>query len=140
MPLSRVEPRRLVAFVPPLSLFALIASMPLVAPRHIVTRDAMVIVADTATPDAIAAGRRIFHGKGTCFACHGPNLEGGPIAPTLRAHAWKDAKNGELSAIIGVITHGVNGTPMVSHPGGISDAEVASVAAYVWSVAHGASP
>lgn len=92
-------------------------------------------------PDMVNDGRRIFHGKGTCFACHGAHLEGGPIAPTLKPHAWKDAKGGDLSAIHYVVTHGVSGTPMVSHPGGISDAEAIRVAVYIWSVGHrGATP
>ena len=93
------------------------------------------------TPEMVNAGRRIFHGNGTCFACHGTNMEGGPVAPTLKAHAWKDAKGGELTAIYYIITHGVHGTVMVSHPGGISDADAARVASYIWSVSHrGAKP
>lgn len=92
-------------------------------------------------PEMVNDGRRIFHGKGTCFACHGAHLEGGPIAPTLKPHAWKDAKGGDLSAIHYVVTHGVSGTPMVSHPGGISDAEAIRVAVYIWAVGHrGATP
>lgn len=93
------------------------------------------------TPAMIDAGRRIFHGKGTCFACHGMRLEGGPVAPPLQPHQWKDAKGGELSAIFYVDTHGVAGTLMIAHPGGISDAEAANVAAYIWSVGNrGAKP
>jgi mono/diheme cytochrome c family protein len=88
------------------------------------------------TPAAVDKGRAIFHGKGTCFACHGPNLEGSQIAPTLKAHAWRDAKNGEFAEIFRVVTHGVPSTVMVSHPGGISDAEAMAVASYVWSVSH----
>ena len=88
------------------------------------------------SPAMVSAGRRIFHGPGTCFGCHGMNLEGGPIAPTLKGHAWKDAKGGDLSAIYRIVVHGVPGTAMVSHPGGISDADAARVAAYVWSVGH----
>lgn len=92
-------------------------------------------------PDMVSAGRRVFHGQGTCAACHGMNLEGGPIAPTLKPHAWKDAKGGDLRAIYFVITHGVNGTAMVAYPGGIGDADAVRVAAYVWSVGHhGAKP
>lgn len=87
-------------------------------------------------PEMVSAGRRIFHGQGTCFACHGVNLEGGPIAPTLKPHAWKDALGGELSAIFYVDTHGVRGTVMVAHPGNISDADAVRVAAYIWSVDH----
>ena len=84
----------------------------------------------------VSAGRSVFHGKGTCFACHGPNLEGGPIAPTLKPHAWKDAKAGDMAAIYSVITHGVPGTAMVAHPGGISDSDAIHLASYIWSVGH----
>ncbi len=88
------------------------------------------------TPAMIDAGRKIFHGKGTCFACHGSNLEGGPVAPPLTAHPWKDAKGGDLAAIFYVDTHGVAGTMMIAHPGGISDTEAGEVAAYIWAVSH----
>ena len=85
----------------------------------------------------VDAGRAIFHGKGTCFACHGMQLEGTQVAPTLKKHAWRDAKNGEYAAIFYVATHGVPGTLMVAFPGGISRDEVLKVAAYVWSVGQG---
>ena len=99
--------------------------------------------ADTAaiTSELVDAGRRVFHGQGTCFACHGANLDGGPIAPPLKPHAWKDAKGGELDAIYYVVTHGVGGTAMVAHPGGITDADALRVAMYIWAVGHrGATP
>ncbi len=89
------------------------------------------------TPAMVEAGRAIFHGRGTCFACHGMKLEGGPVAPTLLAHAWRDAKNGDYKAIIGVVSHGVPGTAMVAYPGGIAKSEVPIVAAYVWSATRG---
>ena len=89
-----------------------------------------------ATPDAIERGRAVFHGAGTCFVCHGARLEG-VVGPTLLAHAWKDAKDGELSAIYAVVTHGVPNTAMVAHPGGISDAQAMQVSAYVWAASHG---
>lgn len=89
------------------------------------------------TPAMVDAGRAIFHGKGTCFACHGMNLEGTQVAPTLKAHAWRDAKKGEFAAIFSVATHGVPGTLMVAFPNGISRAEALNVAAYVWSVGQG---
>lgn len=94
---------------------------------------------DTAaiTPAMVDLGRAIFHGKGTCFVCHGQNLEGGQVAPTLKSHAWRDAKNGDFAAIYYVATHGVPSTLMVSHPGGISNAEALAVASYVWSVGQG---
>ena len=91
---------------------------------------------DTAaiTPAMVDAGRAIFHGKGTCFACHGMKLEGTQIAPTLIKTVWKDAKGGDLKAIHYVATHGVAGTLMVPFPGGITAAEAVSVASYIWSV------
>ena len=89
-----------------------------------------------ATPAAVSAGRAIFHGAGTCAVCHGANLEGG-AGPQLTTHEWKDAKGGSYSAILGVISKGVEGTAMVSHPGGITDEQAHQVAAYVWAVSHG---
>jgi len=89
------------------------------------------------TPAMVDAGRAIFHGKGTCFACHGMQLEGSQVAPTLKPHAWRDAKNGDFSQIYHVVTHGVAGTLMVPFPGGISKAEAQSVVSYVWSVTRG---
>lgn len=98
---------------------------------------------DTAaiTASMVDLGRAIFHGKGTCFACHGGQLEGSQIAPTLKAHAWRDAKNGQLDEIFRVVTHGVPSTVMVAFPGGISRSDAQSVAAYIWSVNnHNAKP
>ncbi len=92
----------------------------------------------TARLDAIKVGRHIFHGEGTCFACHGPKLEGTAIAPTLRAHKWRNG-DGSLAMIIKVLSHGVPNTAMVSHPGGINDQELQEVAAYVWAVSRGAA-
>ena len=89
------------------------------------------------TPAMVEAGRATFHQKGLCFACHGPQLEGTQIAPTLKTHAWRDAKNGDLAAILGVVSKGVASTAMVAYPGGISAAEAREVSAYVWSVGRG---
>ncbi len=86
------------------------------------------------TPAMVDLGRAVFHGKGMCFACHGQSLEGTQVAPTLKPHAWRDAKNGDYSAMMDVITKGVASTAMVASPGGVSRAEAASVAAYIWSV------
>jgi cytochrome c oxidase cbb3-type subunit III len=87
------------------------------------------------TPAAISAGRVIYHGTGTCVVCHGANLQGA-VGPPLTAHKWKDATGGSYTAILGVVMHGVAGTAMVSHPGGISDDEARQVAAYVWAVSQ----
>ncbi len=91
----------------------------------------------TVRQKAIAAGREIFHGEGTCFGCHGAKLEGTAIAPTLRAHKWRNG-DGSLEMILRVVHNGVPGTAMVSHPGNINEAELQQVAAYVWAVSRGA--
>ena len=89
------------------------------------------------TPEMVEAGRKIFHGKGTCFACHGPQLQGSQVAPTLKPHKWRDATNGDFPAIFHVVTHGVPSTLMVAFPGGISRSEAIEVVSYVWSVTRG---
>ena len=89
------------------------------------------------TPAMVELGRAIFHGQGTCHACHGDKLEGTQIAPTLKKHAWRDAKNGEFTAIYYVATHGVPSTLMVAYPGSITPAQAMAVASYVWSVGQG---
>ena len=138
MPKSRRMPVAVLLVVLPAGSLALaLAVRPAVAAPSTVVSIQAPVDTPVVTEATIAEGRKIFHGQGTCFGCHGANLEGGPIAPTLTAHAWKDAKGGELSAIYYVVTHGVSGTAMVSHPGGITDAEAAEVAAYVWAVSHG---
>ncbi|MFI5235503.1 MAG: c-type cytochrome [Gemmatimonadales bacterium] len=91
--------------------------------------------ASLTTEKSVASGRSIFHGDGNCLACHGQALEGGPIAPTLRAHKWKNG-DGSYDAILHIVMTGVDGTAMVSHPGGISDPQAKLVAAYVWAVSH----
>jgi mono/diheme cytochrome c family protein len=98
--------------------------------------DAQQAAPDTAaiTPQAVDQGRAIFHGKGTCFACHGSHLEGTQLAPTLKSHAWRDAKNGQLDELFRVVTHGVPSTVMVALPGGISRTDALNVASYIWSV------
>jgi len=106
------------------------------SPRHALAQSGPSS-ADSSSTAAIDAGRAIFHGPGNCLMCHGSNLEGTAVAPTLQTHAWKDAKGGGYDAIVNVVMTGVPGTVMVSHPGGISDADVRKVAAYVWAVSHG---
>ena len=100
------------------------------------TRKAAVPDAAMLTPAMIDAGRKIFHGPGTCYACHGPNLQGGPIAPPLTGKTWRHI-TGTFDAIINRIDEGKPGTLMVSHPGKITEAQVFMVAAYVYAVSHG---
>jgi mono/diheme cytochrome c family protein len=109
-----------------------------------VARGASAQTAVAGAPDSsllavgqLRVGRAIFHGQGQCVVCHGARLEGGPAAPPLTAHPWKDAKDGSYTAILAVVNTGVPGTAMVRHPGGISDDQARQVAAYVWAVGHG---
>jgi mono/diheme cytochrome c family protein len=88
------------------------------------------------TPPIVDAGRKIFHGKGTCSSCHGDKLQGGPVAPALTGPSWRHI-NGTYAAIIDRVDNGLPGTLMVPHPGGIEEAQVFLVASYVYAVSHG---
>jgi mono/diheme cytochrome c family protein len=126
-------------FVPVAVLFAALAT---IAPRaNAQSSSASPGPAASAAEDLlhdakfVSMGREIYHGRGTCFVCHGENLEG-QIGPTLKAHAWKHAKNGEFGEIQRVVYAGAPGTAMVALPGGITPAEARAVALYVWAVGH----
>lgn len=88
------------------------------------------------TQAMIDKGRKVFHGPGGCFACHGPGLGGTAIAPRLKDDKWKNG-DGSYDDIVKIVSDGVPSTSMVSHPGGISDEQLRNVAAYVWAVSHG---
>ena len=83
----------------------------------------------------IEAGRKVFHGSGTCFACHGGKLQGGPVGPPLTGPTWKNIHGG-FDEILHVIRTGIPGTVMISHPGGINDDKTLQVATYIWAVSH----
>ena len=86
-------------------------------------------------PEMIDAGRKIFHGKGTCSGCHGDKLQGGPVAPALTGQSWRHI-SGTYDAIIERVDNGLAGTLMVPHPGGITESQVFLVASYVYAVSH----
>jgi mono/diheme cytochrome c family protein len=88
------------------------------------------------TPAMIDAGRKIFHGKGTCFACHGANLQGGPVAPPLTGPTFRHI-SGSFNSIVNRVDNGYPGSVMVAHPGRITEAQVVQVATYVYAVSHG---
>jgi mono/diheme cytochrome c family protein len=87
------------------------------------------------TDQVIEAGRAIFHGSGTCHACHGDDLQGGAIAPSLRGPKRRHV-DGSFSAMLDRIRQGKDGTLMVGHPGDITDPEAVQVATYVWAVSQ----
>lgn len=91
---------------------------------------------DDVTDAMIRQGRAVFHGSGGCAACHGANLGGGPIAPALADDSWRNG-DGSLASILQIIRNGIDGTAMAAFPGGISDEQAASAAAYVWAVSQG---
>lgn len=88
------------------------------------------------TPAIIAAGRKIYRGRGTCSSCHGDKLQGGPIAPALTGPNWRHI-DGTFDAIVERIDNGLAGTLMMPHPGGINESQVFMVATYVYQVSHG---
>lgn len=87
------------------------------------------------SPAMVDAGRKIFHGKGTCSSCHGDKLQGGPVAPALTGPSWRHI-TGTFDAIIDRVDNGLPGTLMVPHPGGISESQVFLVASYIFAVSH----
>jgi mono/diheme cytochrome c family protein len=109
-----------------------------VTPAHAQSPAPAAAQADTAvvTPETVEAGRKIFHGRGTCHACHGDQLQGGPVAPSLRGPKWRNI-DGTFVAILKRVQGGQPGTVMVAHPGDIDDAQTVQVATYVWAVSQG---
>ena len=87
------------------------------------------------SPAMMEAGRKIFHGKGTCSGCHGDKLQGGPVAPALTGPSWRHI-TGTYEAIIDRVGNGLPGTLMVPHPGGITESQVFLVASYIYAVSH----
>jgi cytochrome c oxidase cbb3-type subunit III len=93
------------------------------------------------TPAAIALGDSLFHSKANCYACHGANAQGA-VGPNLTDSVWIHS-DGSYDAIVKQITTGVvqkdskSGIPMPPKGGSsITDDEVKSVAAYVYSLSH----
>ena len=88
-----------------------------------------------------SAGKAIFASKGLCYACHGPDAKGTPLAPNLTDTEWLNI-DGELENIVGLIKKGVPQPKKAPAPmppmGGaqLSDAEVQAVAQYVYSLSH----
>lgn len=100
-----------------------------------------VALPEGVTDAMVTQGEQIFSGPGNCFACHGPNGAGTPLAPALNDANWLHV-DGSYDAIAGIITSGVP-TPK-QHPaampprGGsqITEDQVRQVAAYVFSISR----
>lgn len=103
-------------------------------------RERTGIVPDTSRPEItrkmIEEGRQVFRGQGACLSCHGKDLGGGPVAPSLTDDQWRNG-TGTYQDILKTIRNGVQGTAMSAYPAGISDDMARKVAAYVWAVSKG---
>lgn len=97
-----------------------------------------------ATPEQVALGMEIFHGKAagaTCAGCHGANGIGTPVGPNLTDGTWLWG-DGSVQAITETIRYGV--PKPKQHPGAmppfggvpLSDDDLAAVATYVWAIGH----
>ena len=116
------------------------------APTHLETAPAPVPVTTAAATqpdtvsvqDVLAEGRKIFHGQGLCFACHGGRLQGGPVAPPL-VGPGRDLADTSFAFILQIVRAGAPHTPMVNNQGGIDAGQMVQVANYVWAVSNGRS-
>ncbi len=88
--------------------------------------------------DVLVEGRKIYHGQGLCYACHGGRLQGGPVAPPL-VGPTRDPSDTSFAYILKVVRAGSPHTPMVSNQGGIDAGQMVQVANYVWAVSNGRS-
>jgi mono/diheme cytochrome c family protein len=95
--------------------------------------------ADTVSEqDVLTEGRKIFHGQGLCYACHGGRLQGGPVAPPL-AGPDRNVKDTSFAYILRIVRAGEPHSPMVANQGGIDAGQIVQVANYVWAVSNGKS-
>ena len=88
--------------------------------------------------DVLVEGRKVYHGPGLCYACHGGRLQGGPLAPPL-AGARRSSADTSFAYILRIIRGGSPHSPMVANQGGIDDGQMVQVANYVWAVSNGRS-
>lgn len=97
------------------------------------------------SPEIVEQGKRLYHGKGTCFNCHGKDGDGrGPLAaqmnPSPRSFRhdgfWRHRTEGE---IFWIIKNGSAGTGMIGFDGQLTDEEIWSIIRYERSFAgmHG---
>lgn len=96
------------------------------------------------TDNMVQEGSTLFAGAGLCAACHGPG-GAGAIGPNLTDDEWFKGE-GQFEEIVAQIMEGVlpadaqNAFGAFMPPKGgatISDEQVRSVAAYVWTLSNG---
>lgn len=101
--------------------------------------------ADSITPQLIALGDSVFHGRvagGTCAVCHGADGKGTPgLAPDLTDAKWLHSDGG-YAAIVRTVEQGVPEPKDAPAPmpamGGIklTPEQIRAVAAYVYWLSH----
>jgi len=88
------------------------------------------------SPEVIEQGKALYHGKGTCFTCHGADGDGkGPAGAKLNPaprnfqhHGfWRHRTEGE---VFWVIKHGSPGTGMIGFGQVLSDEEIWALIQY----------
>lgn len=93
------------------------------------------------TAESVRRGKVVFEGPGLCANCHGP-LAQGLLGPNLTDSEWWHVKGTYLAIVQRVLSgvppeESVSGITMKPRGGSsISDADVMSVAAYVWTLSH----
>jgi mono/diheme cytochrome c family protein len=95
------------------------------------------------TVDLIRSGDSLFHGKGGCVTCHGPNAEGMPnsgSALTLGLNfipvEWKAIDSLVTAGIPEALTRTTIAMPPRGASSNLTADEVRRVAAYVWAIAQ----
>lgn len=101
-------------------------------------------VPEGATRAMVALGDRIYHGQvggAACAGCHGANLTGSPLGPSLTAKKWLWS-DGSYAGIMKTIKEGVPHpkeyrSPMPPMGGAqLTPDQLSALAAYVWAVSH----
>jgi len=95
------------------------------------------------TAAMVEEGQQIYAGAGICAACHGPDATGA-IGPDLTDAEWLIG-DGEYEQLVAQILEGVSADEATNPLGAImppkggaaiTEAQVRSVAAYVWTLSH----
>ena len=95
------------------------------------------------TTAMVEEGQQVYIGAGICAACHGPDASG-LIGPDLTDAEWLIG-DGEYETLVAQILEGVSAAEATNPLGAImppkggaaiTDAQVRSVAAYIWTLSH----
>jgi mono/diheme cytochrome c family protein len=104
---------------------------------------AVAISSGAITPQEIALGDSIFHGRvanGGCYVCHGHDARGTGVAPNLTDAEWING-DGTMGFIKGTMIQGVQHPqqyplPMPAFGHSFTDRQLQALTAYVWAVSH----